>query len=106
MSKIELLEECNKLGITKCNSKNKSQLIELINSKTSEKTPTTKMTETTATATATKLNGRGPYKYYLKEIINEAFAKKVYVRNQDRVYSYNYSNLNFYFHIIQIGPKK
>ena len=49
MSKIELLEECNKLGITKCNSKNKSQLIELINSKTSEKTPTTKMTETTAT---------------------------------------------------------
>ena len=53
MSKIELLEECNKLGITKCNSKNKTQLIELINSKTSEKTPTPKMTETTATATAT-----------------------------------------------------
>ena len=56
MSKIELLEECNKLGITKCNSKNKSQLIELINSKTSEKTPTPKIMETTATATETKLN--------------------------------------------------
>ena len=54
MSKIELLEECNKLGITKCNSKNKTQLIELINLKTSEKTPTPKMIETTATAT--KLN--------------------------------------------------
>ena len=32
-SKIELLEKCKELGITKCNSKNKSQLIELINSK-------------------------------------------------------------------------
>lgn len=56
MSKIELLEECSKLGITKCNSKNKSQLIELINSKTSEKTPTPNMTQTTSTATETKLN--------------------------------------------------
>jgi DNA (cytosine-5)-methyltransferase 1 len=33
MSKHELLEKCKELGITKCNSKNKSQLIELINSK-------------------------------------------------------------------------
>jgi DNA (cytosine-5)-methyltransferase 1 len=33
MSKSELLEKCKELGITKCNSKNKSQLIELINSK-------------------------------------------------------------------------
>jgi hypothetical protein len=33
MSKPELLEKCKELGITKCNSKNKSQLIELINSK-------------------------------------------------------------------------
>ena len=33
MSKLELLEKCKELGITKCNSKNKSQLIELINSK-------------------------------------------------------------------------
>ena len=33
MSKLELLEKCTQLGITKCNSKNKSQLIELINSK-------------------------------------------------------------------------
>ena len=49
MSKIELLEECNKIGIIKCNSKNKTQLIELINLKTSEKTPTPKMMETTAT---------------------------------------------------------
>ena len=33
MSKLELLEKCKELGVTNCNSKNKSQLIELINSK-------------------------------------------------------------------------
>ena len=33
MSKSELFEKCKELGITKCNSKNKSQLIELIKSK-------------------------------------------------------------------------
>ena len=33
MSKLELLEKCTQLGITKCNSKNKSQLIELVLSK-------------------------------------------------------------------------
>ena len=33
MSKSELLEKCKDLGITKCSSKNKSQLIELINEK-------------------------------------------------------------------------
>ena len=32
MSKLELLEKCKELGITKCSSKNKFQLIELINS--------------------------------------------------------------------------
>jgi adenine-specific DNA methylase len=31
MSKLELLEKCKELGIAKCSSKNKSQLIELIN---------------------------------------------------------------------------
>ena len=33
MNKIELLEKCKELGITKCSSKNKPELIELINSK-------------------------------------------------------------------------
>ena len=33
MSKLELLEKCKELGIIKCISKNKSQLIELINGK-------------------------------------------------------------------------
>jgi len=33
MNKLELLEKCKELSITKCSSKNKSQLIELINSK-------------------------------------------------------------------------
>uniref|UniRef100_A0A6C0BSG6 DNA (cytosine-5-)-methyltransferase n=1 Tax=viral metagenome TaxID=1070528 RepID=A0A6C0BSG6_9ZZZZ len=33
MSKLELLEKCKDLGIIKCSSKNKSQLIELINEK-------------------------------------------------------------------------
>ncbi len=33
MSKIELLEKCKELGITKCSSKSKSELIELINLK-------------------------------------------------------------------------
>ena len=33
MSKIDLLKKCKELGITKCSSKNKPQLIELINSK-------------------------------------------------------------------------
>jgi len=33
MSKLKLLEKCKELGIIKCSSKNKSQLIELINSK-------------------------------------------------------------------------
>ena len=32
-SKLDLLEKCKELNITKCSSKNKSQLIELINSK-------------------------------------------------------------------------
>jgi DNA (cytosine-5)-methyltransferase 1 len=32
MSKIDLLQKCKELGITKCSSKNKPQLIELINS--------------------------------------------------------------------------
>ena len=32
MSKLELLKKCEELGITKCSSKNKAQLIELINS--------------------------------------------------------------------------
>ena len=42
MSNLELLEKCKELGITKCSSKNKSQLIELINGKNKvvEKTPT------------------------------------------------------------------
>lgn len=34
MSKLELLEKCKELGITKCSSKNKGELIDLINSKT------------------------------------------------------------------------
>lgn len=33
MSKLELLEKCKEIGITKCSSKNKSQLIQLINEK-------------------------------------------------------------------------
>lgn len=33
MNKLELLEKCKELGITKCSSKNKSQLLELINDK-------------------------------------------------------------------------
>ena len=33
ISKLELLEKCKELGITKCNSKNKSQLINLIKGK-------------------------------------------------------------------------
>jgi DNA (cytosine-5)-methyltransferase 1 len=37
MSKLELLEKCKELGITKCSSKNKSELIDLINSKTHTK---------------------------------------------------------------------
>ena len=42
MSKLELLEKCKELGITKCSLKNKSQLIELINDKNKvvEKPPT------------------------------------------------------------------
>jgi hypothetical protein len=34
MSKFKLLEKCEELGITKCSSKKKSELINLINSKT------------------------------------------------------------------------
>jgi DNA (cytosine-5)-methyltransferase 1 len=34
MSKTELLEKCKEQGITRCSSKNKSQLVELIHSKT------------------------------------------------------------------------
>jgi len=33
MTKVELFEKCKELGITKCSSKNKSQLVELIHSK-------------------------------------------------------------------------
>ena len=31
MNKVELLKKCKELGIKKCSSKNKTQLIELIN---------------------------------------------------------------------------
>ena len=34
MKKNELLDKCKELGITKCNSKNKTQLIEIINNHT------------------------------------------------------------------------
>jgi DNA (cytosine-5)-methyltransferase 1 len=37
MSKLELLEKCKELGITKCSSKNKGELISLINDKTQSK---------------------------------------------------------------------
>uniref|UniRef100_A0A6C0H288 DNA (cytosine-5-)-methyltransferase n=1 Tax=viral metagenome TaxID=1070528 RepID=A0A6C0H288_9ZZZZ len=37
MSKLELMEKCKELGITKSSSKNKGELIELINSKTHTK---------------------------------------------------------------------
>ena len=37
MSKLELFEKCKELGITKCSSKNKGELIDLINSKTHTK---------------------------------------------------------------------
>jgi hypothetical protein len=33
MNRMELLRKCKELGIVKCNSKNKAQLIELVNSK-------------------------------------------------------------------------
>jgi DNA (cytosine-5)-methyltransferase 1 len=38
MSKTELLEKCKELGITRCLSKNKSQLVELIQSKQTKQT--------------------------------------------------------------------
>ncbi len=34
MSKLELLKKCKELGITRCSSKNKGEIIDLINSKT------------------------------------------------------------------------
>ena len=37
MSKIDLLEKCKELGITKCSSKNKGELIGLINANTQSK---------------------------------------------------------------------
>ena len=37
LSKTELLAKCEELGITKCKSKNKSELIDLINVKTQPK---------------------------------------------------------------------
>lgn len=40
LSKPELLEKCKELGITKCKHKNKSELIELINSKNQKKDKT------------------------------------------------------------------
>jgi DNA (cytosine-5)-methyltransferase 1 len=40
LSKIELLKKCEEYGITKCKSKNKSNLIKLINSKIITKIPT------------------------------------------------------------------
>jgi DNA (cytosine-5)-methyltransferase 1 len=49
MSKLELLEQCKELGITRCSSKNKSQLIELIHSKQ-------KITECEFTKKAVKSN--------------------------------------------------
>ena len=37
LSKTELLEKCEELGIKKCKSKNKGELIDLINAKTQSK---------------------------------------------------------------------
>jgi DNA (cytosine-5)-methyltransferase 1 len=47
MNKVQLLVKCEELGITKCSSKNKSQLIELINSK--QKIPDCKLETETET---------------------------------------------------------
>jgi len=55
MSKIELLEKCKELGIQKCSSKNKSQLIELIN-KYNNKLVATNEIHNNNTSLTTKLN--------------------------------------------------
>jgi len=49
MSKLELLEKCKELGFTKCNSKNKSQLLDIIqqNNLNEEKTPSVELTPNT-----------------------------------------------------------
>jgi|Laugresbdmm110sd_1035091.scaffolds.fasta_scaffold418701_1 hypothetical protein len=38
LTRVKLLEKCEKLGITKCKSKNKGELIELINNNQQHKT--------------------------------------------------------------------
>lgn len=59
LSRNELLEKCRDLGITRCNSKNKTQLIELIRTKV-ESTPTTPSTSSSEVPTtiATSNNDR------------------------------------------------
>ena len=55
MSKLELLEKCKEFGITKCSSKNKTQLMELINSKNQNelKTDNIVVTPTSSTSPST-----------------------------------------------------
>jgi DNA adenine methylase len=59
LSKHELLVKCEELGITKCNSKNKNDLIDLINNKGSE----TNKTTATAAEQNNKSNNISPLRY-------------------------------------------
>ena len=66
MNKIELLEKCKELGITKCSSKNKPELIELIQSKQQkEQIPDSKLNPEVESYTK---NDDTEYKYTFIEV--------------------------------------
>ena len=72
MSRLELLEKCKELGITKCSSKSKSQLIELINGKNKvvEKPPTSNTQIIESNTTNVAVNTRDIIPIYKLKVLS------------------------------------
>ena len=108
MNKNQLLEKCKELGIVKCSSKNKSQLIQLIHSKTTALEPTTVTTTlepttvTTATTTPSEPNqlrmidlfaGTGAFTLAFHETnaVNIVFGNDM-VEHSKKIYDANFNH--------------
>ena len=121
MNKNQLLEKCKELGIVKCSSKNKSQLMQLIHSKllttTLEHTPTfesvTTTLETATTATTLESNklrmidlfaGTGAFTLAFHETnaVNIVFGNDM-VEHSKKIYD---SNFNHYLTIKDLNDIK
>ena len=107
LSKSELLVKCEELGITKCKSKNKGELIILINTKTTKTTESTTIQEPMIEETIIKeniLNNISPLRYpggktRACKIIDNIITKHFDIRQFDTLCSpfFGGGSFEFYF---------